>query len=239
MLPHEATARSRLGQFDFLGATAAVTGLGVLMFAISGSESHGWVSARPVVGLTLAAALLTGFVLVERRTAQPLVHPHTWFIKPLVSGTVVMLGVTGVLVGAVFLTSIFFQTVLGYSALEAALGFLPLAIALVVGTHLAAHISAHASARTVAAIGLLTAGAGALLISRASSDAKYALNLLPGLVIVGLGAGMVFVADTTSAMGGIPAEHAGMASGFLMTGHGVGPHWEWPPSRRSPHPPEL
>jgi hypothetical protein len=130
--------------------------------------------------------------------------------------------VTGVLVGAVFLTSIFFQTVLGYSALEAGLGFLPLAIALVVGTHLAAHLSAHASARTVAATGLLTAGAGALLVSRASGDAVYVLNLLPGLVIVGLGAGMVFVAVTTSAMGGIPAEHAGMASGFLMTGHEVG-----------------
>jgi EmrB/QacA subfamily drug resistance transporter len=222
MLPHEATARSSLGQFDFLGAAAAVAGLGVLMFAISGSESHGWMSARTLVGLTVAAALLSGFVLVERRTAQPLVHPHTWFIKPLVSGTVVMLGVTGVLVGAVFLTSIFFQTVLGYSALEAGLGFLPLAIALVVGTHLAAHLSAHASARTVAATGLLTAGAGALLVSRASGDAVYALNLLPGLVIVGLGAGMVFVAVTTSAMGGIPAEHAGMASGFLMTGHEVG-----------------
>jgi EmrB/QacA subfamily drug resistance transporter len=222
MLPHDSTARISLGQFDFLGAATAVTGLGVLMFAISGTESHGWVSIRTLVGLTIAAALLTSFVFVERRTAHPLVHPHTWSIKPLVSGTVVMLGVTGLLVGAVFLTSIFFQTVLGYSALEAGLGFLPLAIALVVGTHLAAHISAHASARSVAVIGLLTAGAGALLISRASGDAVYALNVMPGLIIVGSGAGMVFVAVTTSAMGGIPDEHAGMASGFLMTGHEVG-----------------
>jgi hypothetical protein len=91
--------------------------------------------------------------------------------------------------------SIFFQTVLGYSALEADSDSYPLLSPLVVGTHLATHISAHAAARTVAAIGLLTAGAGALLVSRASSDAVYALNLLPGLVVVGLGAGMVFVAS--------------------------------------------
>jgi EmrB/QacA subfamily drug resistance transporter len=222
MLPHEAIPRSTLGQFDFVGAAAAVSGLGVLMFAISGADSHGWGSVRTVIGLTVAAVLLTSFLLVERRTGQPLVNPHTWLIRPLVSGTVVMLGVTGLLVGAVFLTSIFFQTVLGYTALQAGLGFLPLAVALVVGTHLAAHISAHAPARAVAAIGLLTAAAGALLISQASRTATYALDLLPGLIIVGFGAGMVFVAVTTSAMGGIPAEHAGMASGFLMTGHEVG-----------------
>lgn len=221
-LPREPAKPSTFAQFDLLGAATAVSGLGALMYAISGTESHGWTSPRTLLGLAAAAALLTGFVLVERRSAQPLVHPHTWSIKPLVSGTVVMLGVTGVLVGAVFLGSIFFQTVLGYSALRAGLGFLPLAAALVVGTHLAAHISAHASARVVAAVGLVATSGGSLLLSQASIDASYVLNLLPGLVIVGLGAGMVFVAVSASAMGGIPDEHAGMASGFMMTGHEVG-----------------
>ncbi|MCW2834632.1 MAG: transporter [Nocardioides sp.] len=222
VLPREATTPSTFAQFDVLGAVSAVSGLGALMFAISGTESHGWTSPRTLLGLAVAAALLTAFVLVERRSAQPLVRPHTWSIRPLVSGTVVMLGVTGVLVGAVFLGSIFFQTVLGFSALRAGLGFLPLAAALVVGTHLAAHVSAHASARVVAATGLGIASAGSLLLSQAPSDATFLLNLLPGLLIVGLGAGIVFVAVSTSAMGGIPDEHAGMASGFMMTGHEVG-----------------
>jgi EmrB/QacA subfamily drug resistance transporter len=222
ILPPESTERRRLAQFDFLGAAAAVTGLGTLMFAISGAESHGWTSARTLASLALAAALLTGFRFVERRATQPLVHPHTWSIKSLVSSTVVMLGVTGLLVGAVFLASIFFQTVLGYSALEAGLGFLPLAVALVLGTHVASHVSAHVPARVVAAVGLVVAGAGAALISQASSTASYAVNLMPGLIIVGVGAGMVFVSVSASAMAGIPAQHSGMASGFLMTGHEVG-----------------
>ena len=204
------------------GAVTAVSGLGLLMFAISGTETHGWTSVRTVVALAGAGVLLTAFVLVERRSAQPLVHPHTWSIKPLVSGTVVMLGVTGVLVGAVFLGSIFMQTVLGFSALEAGLGFLPLAAALVVGTHGAAHIGAHAAARVVAGVGLGITGVGAFLLSRATADASYAADLLPGLVVLGFGAGMVFVAVSGSAMGGIPDEHAGMASGFMMTGHEVG-----------------
>jgi EmrB/QacA subfamily drug resistance transporter len=222
VLPREAAVARSLAQFDVLGAVTAVTGLGALMLAISGTESHGWTSARTIVALAVSGVLLTCFILVERRSAQPLVHPHTWSIKPLVAGTVVMLGVTGVLVGAVFLGSIFMQTVLGYSALEAGLGFLPLAAALVVGTHVAAHIGAHAAARVVAALGLVIAGGGALLLSRAPGDASYAVDLLPGLGVLGLGTGMVFVAVSGSAMGGIPDEHAGMASGFLMTGHEVG-----------------
>jgi EmrB/QacA subfamily drug resistance transporter len=222
VLPRQAAVARRLAQFDVLGAITAVTGLGALMLAISGTESHGWTSARTIAGLVVAAVLLTGFILVERRSTQPLVHPHTWSIRPLVAGTVVMLGVTGVLVGAVFLGSIFMQTVLGYSALEAGFGFLPLAGALVVGTHVAAHIGAHAAARVVAALGLVIAGGGALLLSQAPGDASYVVDVLPGLVVLGLGTGMVFVAVSGSAMGGIPAEHAGMASGFMMTGHEVG-----------------
>jgi EmrB/QacA subfamily drug resistance transporter len=222
ILPHDTTTPSSFAQFDILGAATAVSGLGMLMLAVSGTGSHGWTSARTVLELAAAVLLLVGFILVERRSTQPLVHPHTWSIRPLVAGTVVMLGVTGVLVGAVFLGSIFFQTVLGYSALRAGLSFLPLAAALVVGTHLAAHVSAHASARVVAGIGLAAASGGSLLLSRATGETSYIVDLLPGLIVVGLGAGMVFVAVSASAMGGIPDEHAGMASGFMMTGHEVG-----------------
>ena len=193
------------------------------MFAISGTETHGWASARTLVALAAAAVLLTAFVLVERRSAQPLVHPHTWSIKPLVSGTVVMLGVTGVLVGAVFLGSIFMQTVLGFSALEAGLGFLPLAAALVVGTHVAAHVGAHAAGpgRRRSRTRRHRRRRGAALPGHRATR-PTSRTCCPGLVVLGFGAGMVFVAVSGSAMGGIPDEHAGMASGFMMTGHEVG-----------------
>lgn len=222
VLPRQPKTARGFAQFDVLGAVTAVGGLGVLMLGISGAETHGWSSARTVGLLAVAAALLAAFVVVERRSAQPLVHPHTWSIRPLVSGTVVVLGITGVLVGAVFLGSIFMQTVLGYSALESGTGFLPLAAALVVGTHLAAHAGTHIPARLVAGTGLVVTAGGALLLSRAPSTASYAVDVLPGLIPVGLGAGMVFVAVSGSAMAGIPDQHAGMASGFLMTGHEVG-----------------
>ena len=80
------------------------------------------------------ALLAVAFIALERRAASPLVPPHTWKVKSLVSGTTVMLGVTGILVGTVFLTSIFVQTVMGYSAIRAGVAFVPFALAITVGT---------------------------------------------------------------------------------------------------------
>ena len=138
------------------------------------------------------------------------------------SGTTVMLGATALLVGAVFLTSIFFQTVMGYSALRAGLAFLPLALAITVGTHLAGKLLAKTSPRNIAAGGLILVAAGAALLSLVGSDARFATDLLPGMLVLGFGVGLVFVAVAVTSMVGIPAQHAGMASGFLMTGHEVG-----------------
>ena len=222
VLPRQTTTPALLATFDLAGAATAVGGLATLMFALAGAPSHGWTSARTITALAISAVLLGGFGFVERRVSQPLVHPHTWKLRSLVSGTVVMLGVTGLLVAAVFLGSIFVQTVLGYSALQSGLAFLPLAVVLIVGTHVAARLSAHATARTIAVIGLLVATAGTVLLSRVSAGDSYAADVLPGLVVVGFGAGMVFVAVSASAMTGIPAQHSGLASGFLMTGHEIG-----------------
>jgi EmrB/QacA subfamily drug resistance transporter len=222
ILPRDETRRPDVTQFDVPGAVSAIAGVGALMFGLSGTSAHGWLSTRTLVAFGLAAALLTGFVLVERRAARPLVPPHTWKIRTLVSSTGVMLGVTGILVGTVFLMSIFFQTVLGYTGLRAGLAFLPLALSITVGTHVTSRLQGRATPRTIASWGLALAGVGALVLASAPADAGYLANLLPGFVISGVGFGMVFVAVAVTAMAGIPPQHAGMASGFLMTGHELG-----------------
>ena len=211
-----------LAEFDVPGALVGAGSLAILMFTLARVESQGWASLQTAVGLGVAGILMVAFVFIEGRATQPLVHPHTWKISSLVSSTTVMLGITGLLMAVVFLTSIFGQTALGYSALESGLAFLPLAVTLVVGTHLAAHASAHLPVRTIAAIGLAIVSGGGLLLSRADSTSSYVGGILPGLCLVGLGAGLVFAAVAGTAMNGIPAEHTGMASGFLMTGHEVG-----------------
>ena len=217
-----AAAPAKLSQFDLPGAVTVLGGLAALVYGLGATASHGWWSVPALTALGVSAVLLAAFIRLEARAARPLFPPHIWKLTTLVSSTTVMLGVTGILVGTVFLTSIFVQTVLGFSALEAGVAFLPFAFAITAGTVVARHLMAHASPRSVATIGLVLAAGAAALLSTASGDAHYATSLLPGLVGLGLGVGMVFVPVSVTAMAGIPASHAGVASGFLMTGHEVG-----------------
>jgi EmrB/QacA subfamily drug resistance transporter len=222
VLPDNRPEHAGLAQFDLPGAATVLGGLGSLMYALGGTQSTGWTSIRTLGGLAVSVALLSAFAVIERRSSRPLIPPHTWKIQTLVSGTVVMLGVTGLLVGAVFLTSIYVQGVLGYSALKAGLAFLPFAFAITAGTVVARHALAHGTPRSVAGIGMTISAGAFVLLSHAGAGAHYASDLLPGLVLLGLGVGMVFVPVSVSAMAGIPAQHAGVAGGFLMTGHEVG-----------------
>src|SRR6266496_4052688 len=118
---------------------------------------------------------------------------------------------------------IFCQTVLGYSALRTGLALLPLAAAITASAHVAGHLLQHLTARTVAASGLIAAAAGAFLLQRATAHpGSYVTTLLPAVIVLGLGAGVGFIAVSISAMAEVPTAHAGMASGLLMTGHEVG-----------------
>jgi EmrB/QacA subfamily drug resistance transporter len=217
-----AVPRPSLRDFDFPGALAVICGLATLVYGVSGTETHGWWSVRTVTAIVVSAALLVAFLAIERRAAKPLFPPHVWKLRALVSGTAVMLGVTGILVGTVFLTSIFLQTVLGYSALETGLAFLPFALAITAGTVVARHLLSHLPPRVIATIGLVITVAASLWLSTADAGAQLATDILPALSALGLGIGTVFVPVSVTSMAGIPASHAGVASGFLMTGHEVG-----------------
>ena len=222
VIPAATPPRVTAEQFDVAGAATVVGSLAALIYGLGATEQHGWLSARVLVAFAVSAVLAAAFILREKRAASPLVPPHTWKVKSLVSGTTVMLGVTGILVGTVFLTSIFVQTVMGFSAIRAGVAFVPFALAITVGTVLARHALAHGTPRTIAAIGLVIVAGGAGLLAQATAGSSFATGVLPGLAIIGLGIGMVFAPVSITAMAGIPRQHAGMASGFLMTGHEVG-----------------
>jgi EmrB/QacA subfamily drug resistance transporter len=222
VIAKETAARPLRADFDLPGALTVIAGLATLVYVLAETATYGWWSVRTAVGLLVSLVLLAAFLKLEQRATQPLFPPHVWKLTALVSGTAVMLGVTGILVGTVFLASIFMQTVLGYSALETGVAFLPFALAITAGTVLAKHLLAHLSPRAVTTSGLLVVVGAAVLLSTATADAHFAADLLPGLMGLGLGVGMVFVPVSVTSMMGIPPSHAGVASGFLMTGHEIG-----------------
>ena len=210
-----------LRDFDFPGAATVIGGLATLIYGVSGTEAHGWTSVHTVPRSPSPRSCWS------RSSAWSGAPPsrcsrRTFGAPALVSGTAVMLGVTGLLVGTVFLTSIFVQTVLGFSALRDRARVPP-----VRPRHHRRHrrreallaTSPRASSLT---IGLLITVAASVRLSTADADGALATDILPGLPCSVSGVGMVFVPVSVTSMAGIPASHAGIASGFLMTGHEVG-----------------
>jgi EmrB/QacA subfamily drug resistance transporter len=209
-------------RLDVPGAVTAVAGLVVLLYAIEGADEHGWGSARTVALLFASAALLATFVGVERRVREPIVPPATWRNRPLTAGTALIFVVTALLVAVFFLNTLYLQEILGWSALEAGLAFLPLVVVIAAGAHVANRVIARVGARTLAAAGLLLIAAGAVLLVLAPEAATYGTDVLPGFVVLGFGVGMVFPAGSIAAMSNIGEEEAGLASGMIATGHELG-----------------
>ena len=209
-------------RLDLPGALSAVAGLVLLVYAIEGASDHGWTSARTVALLAVGAGLLGAFIAIERRVREPILPPATWRIRSLVAGVGLMFAATGLLVGAFFLNSIYLQHVLGWSALEAGLGFLPLMLVIGLGAHAASHLIARIGSRSLAALGLVLMAGGAGLLAAAPDGASYAADLLPGFLVLGLGVGLVFPAASVTTMSEIHEEGAGLASGLMTTGHEVG-----------------
>jgi EmrB/QacA subfamily drug resistance transporter len=217
-----ATQPKALRRLDVPGALTVVGGLLALVFGIEATRSAGWTAPRTWLALTAAALLLTAFARLERRAADPLVPPATWRIRSLVSASAVMAGVTGVVVGAIFLTSLYLQDITGASALVTGLEFLPLAGAITVAATLATKLIGRLGARPLILSGLVIMTAGALVLAANAGGSHYAADILPGLLLVGSGVGPMFVAIAVAAMSDVPAEHSGLGSGLMMTGHEIG-----------------
>jgi EmrB/QacA subfamily drug resistance transporter len=212
-------ARVRL---DLLGAATVMVGLVTLVYAVVGTAQYGWGSGRTLLLLGIAGALLAAFIGIELRGRGPLVPPATWRVRSLVSSAVVMLGATGILVGAFYLNTLYLQNVLGHSALKTGLSFLPLALVIFAAAHLGSHLLPHAGSRVVALGGLALMAIAALLLAAAPDRASYTTDLLPGFLLLGAGVGLVFVAVTVTAMADVRHDQAGLASGMMTTAHELG-----------------
>jgi EmrB/QacA subfamily drug resistance transporter len=222
MVPRSGSA-SRFGRrLDLPGAALAVAGLVTVVYAFAGTPTHGWASARTLLLFALAVVLLAAFAAVERRTRNPLVAAQIWRTRSLVAGVLVMLGATGILVGTFFLNSLYLQGVQGSSALRVGLEFLPLALIIGAGAHLASRLLPRAGSRALIVAGLVLMGGGSLLLTTVSARSGYLTGLLPGLLVIGAGTGLVLPAAAITAMNDIAEEHAGLASGLMTTAHEIG-----------------
>jgi EmrB/QacA subfamily drug resistance transporter len=208
--------------FDLAGAVTVTAGLVVLVYAIVKAQAYGWGSSRTIGLIVLALVLLTAFVAIERRSVAPLIRLSIFRIRTLAVADGVLLLVASGMFGMFFFASLYVQEILGYSPLHAGLAFLPVTGGIVVGAGLAQPLVKRAGVRNVAVFGIVLATIGMVVLAQVPVHGTYVGDLLPGLLPLSIGMGLVFVPITLMATGGVDANDAGLASGLFNTAQQVG-----------------
>jgi predicted MFS family arabinose efflux permease len=186
------------------------------------AEEYGWGSAR-TLGLGAAAlALLAAFVVIERRSKAPLVRLGIFKVRSLLGANLVLLVVAGSLFANFFFSSIYVQSILGYTPLEAGLAFLPVTAGIVIGSGLSQVLVKKIGVRETTMLGMAIAAVGLFVLAQAQVDGTYVGTLLPGLIPMSVGMGLTFVPVTLIATTNVSAEDAGLASGLFNTSQQIG-----------------
>jgi predicted MFS family arabinose efflux permease len=167
--------------------------------------------------------LLAAFVVIERRSADPLVRLSIFSVRTVRGANVAMFIVAAGLFAMFFFNTLYLQRVLGYSPLEAGLAFLPFTLGIIIGAGVSQRLVPALGAREVPIIGLALAVVGLMLFLRLTPvGTSYVVDLLPGIMLVSIGMGLTFVPVTLIATSGVPHGDAGLASGLFNTSQQIG-----------------
>jgi EmrB/QacA subfamily drug resistance transporter len=208
--------------FDLGGAISITSGLVILVFGIVKAQEFGWTSGKTIGLLAVALGLIGAFIAIERRSKAPLVRLGIFRIRTLSVGNAVLFVVSGGMFAVFFFETLYVQGILHLSPVQAGLGFLPLTAAIIGASAVAQQVIARFGVRAVAITGMTVGALGLVLLSRAPVDGTYVANVLPGLVVMGLGLGFTFVPMTLIATTNVANDDAGLASGLFNTSQQIG-----------------
>jgi len=212
------------GRFALADALTSTIGMAALVYGFihAADPRHGWGDRTTIISFVVAALMLIAFVLIEARSAQPLLPLRLFENRTRVGAYIVML-ITGAAVFAMFyfLTQ-FVQNVVGFSPLKAGFAFLPVSATIVVVAQIASRLVARVEARVLISTGAISAAVGLYLLSQLSVHSSYVAGVLPSLLLIATGMGLVFVPITLAAVTGVDRQDSGVASAMLNVGQQVG-----------------
>ena len=216
LLVPESRDRSPDRALDVPGLVASGGALLALTFALLEANRYGWTSTPIVACFAAAASGLVAFVVVELRSATPMLDLAQFRNGTFSGANVVSLLSFFALFGVFFFVSIYLQNVLGYSALRTGATLLPFTVLLAVSVPVAGRLTDSVGARWPMAAGMVVLGVSLLLESRLRLDSTFA-DLLPGLLLGGLGVGMTLAPASAAVLASVPDDKAGVASGVVTT----------------------
>jgi EmrB/QacA subfamily drug resistance transporter len=210
-------------RLDVAGAVTVTASLMVAVYAIVNGNEAGWTSPQTLGLLTVAGALLGVFLAIEKKTEAPLVPLGLFRRRNVWTANVIGVLWAAAMFAWFFLSALYLQLVLGYSPLEVGLAFVPANLIMaLLSLGLSAKLVLRFGIRAPLAAGLLLAAAGLALFARAPVDGTFVVDVLPSMILLGLGAGMAFNPVLLAAMNDVDESDAGLASGVVNTAFMMG-----------------
>jgi EmrB/QacA subfamily drug resistance transporter len=217
LLP-DSRGRASVGRLDIVGAVTVTTSLMLAVYAIVNGNEAGWTSTQTFVRFASAASLLGLFFVVEARAHTPLLPVGLFRLRNLAVANVAGALWAAALFAWLFYSALYLQVVLGFSPLQVGLAFLPANLIMAAfSLCLSARLVIRFGIKLPLAIGLLLAAAGLLLFGRAPVGGGLAVDVLPGMLLFGLGGGMASTPLLLAALSGVAPSESGVASGVVNT----------------------
>lgn len=214
--------RASRADFDGRGALLATSGMLLLVYTLIKAPDIGWGSTQTIVTLAGAVLLVMAFLANEHGRRDPLLHLSLFRVKGIAAADATWLIAMAGFFSMFFFLTLYMQEVLHFSPIQAGAAFLPVTASLAIASGVASQLFSRTGTRPVIVAGAMLSAGGIYYLSRIPLHGSYVPDVLPGLVVMALGFGAVFVGVTTAANAGVPADQAGLAAGLLSTSQQVG-----------------
>jgi EmrB/QacA subfamily drug resistance transporter len=208
--------------FDLAGAGTVTLGLVSLVYGFTKADTAGWSATSTIIFLVVAVALLVSFVVIEARTAHPLLPLRVVLERNRGGSFLVSFLVAGGLFGMFLFLTYYLQGTLHYSALKTGFAFLPFSAGIVVGATIASKLIGRAGPRNLMTFGLVISVLGLLWFARIGVAPAYLVHVLPAEIVVSVGIGIVFVTLSSTALLGVADHDSGVASALVNATQQVG-----------------
>jgi MFS family permease len=222
LIDGERPEASPLSDFDTVGAGLITSGMLLLVYVLVNAPSVGWGTARTLGEFAGALVLVVLFLFNEQRHSNPLVPLSLFKIKGLGAADVTQILAMAGFYTMFFLVTLYMEEVLHFSAIHAGLCYLPVTVGAGLGAGVATKAIPKIGTRPLIVTGALLGAAGVFLLSRIPLHGTYLPNILPGIVIMGAGVGLVLVGVQNAANGGVPADKAGLAASLITASFQLG-----------------
>jgi EmrB/QacA subfamily drug resistance transporter len=210
-------------KLDVAGAVTITAALMLAVYAVVHGNEAGWRSAQTLAELGIAIALMIAFLVIEANVSHPLVPLRMFTLRNVASANALAVLWAAALFAWFFISALYMQRVLNYSAMQVGMAFLPANIIMgVFSLGLSAKLVMRFGIRGPLSLGLLMAAVGLMLFARAPAGGSFVLDVLPAMVLLGLGAGVAFNPLLLAAMSEVASQESGLASGLVNTSFMMG-----------------